>query len=176
MAKLWRDDRVKEWLKIWWLLLVVKHRTLGVYVLWTRLLAENLKSWGSSAWLVVDKQGSDAYQRMWRLSWRNGVWHNLRQPWLMTREHWMIHRVPSFLVVVWFGSSPMPYPLSPDSKLSLFLSLLVYRFEKASPSINHSLLSATMDDVRCMADFPSWEKISKLGMWRLKGQQWEMCF
>ncbi len=78
-------------------------------VLWTRLLVENLKSWGSSGWWWLSGE-SDVHPRMWWLCWRNGVWLELRQPWLITREHLMIYRRPSFLVVVWFGSSPMPSP------------------------------------------------------------------
>ncbi len=32
--------------------------------------------------------------------------------WVYIREYWMIYRGPSFLAVVWFGSSPTPFPLS----------------------------------------------------------------
>ncbi len=47
---------------------------------------------------------------------------------MSTREYWMNCRGPGFLAVVWFGSSPVPFPLLPRfSKLSLFLSLSVSR-------------------------------------------------
>jgi hypothetical protein len=36
---------------------------------------------------------------------------------LCTREYWMIYRGPGFLAVLWFGSSPTPFPPSPASKL-----------------------------------------------------------
>ncbi len=41
------------------------------------------------------------------------------------REDWMIYRGPSFLAGVWFGSTPSPPP--PVSKLSLFISLPMWR-------------------------------------------------
>ncbi len=44
-----------------------------------------------------------------------------------TREYWIIYRGPGLLVVVWFGSSPIPSPSSPLCKLSLFLCLPVCR-------------------------------------------------
>ncbi len=31
--------------------------------------------------------------------------------WLSVREYWMIYRGPGFLAVVWFGFSPIPFPL-----------------------------------------------------------------
>jgi hypothetical protein len=46
---------------------------------------------------------------------------------LITREYWMIYRGPGFLTVVWFGSSPAPFPPATVSKFSLFLSLPVCR-------------------------------------------------
>ncbi len=44
-----------------------------------------------------------------------------------TREYWMIYRGQSFLLVIWFGSSPTTFPTSPLSKSFLFLSLPVRR-------------------------------------------------
>ncbi len=70
-----------------------------------------------------------------------------------TKEYWMIYRGPRFLAVVWFGSQPTPFHPLPVSKLSLFLTLPVYRRqprgwgriesydgEKAWSSRKHSIL------------------------------------
>jgi hypothetical protein len=77
----------------------------------------------------VANGGSDAHPRMWWLCWRNGVWHwtetSWDWDWLMTREHWMIYRGPSFLGVVWFGCSPMPSP-------PLSLQQVIFSFSQSS--------------------------------------------
>ncbi len=41
--------------------------------------------------------------------------------WMGARKYWMIYRGPRFLAYVWFGSSPILFPTSSVSKLSLFL-------------------------------------------------------
>jgi hypothetical protein len=46
---------------------------------------------------------------------------------LITREYWRIYGGPGFFTVLWFGSSPAPFPLTPVSKFSIFLSLPVCR-------------------------------------------------
>jgi hypothetical protein len=84
--------------------------------------------------------------------------------WTGTREHPMIYRGPGFLAVVWFSSSPIPFPPYPISSLYLFISLPVlspveltgrrggggggggrgaksFDRKKALLSINHSILS-----------------------------------
>jgi hypothetical protein len=35
------------------------------------------------------------------------------------REYWMIYRDPNFLAVIWFGSSPTPFPLFLSASVSL---------------------------------------------------------
>ncbi len=78
-------------------------------------------------------------------------------PLVSLREYWMTYRGPSFLAVVWFGSSPTPPPHpSAVSKLSLFLLCVagreggerevrggteLYNRGKSWPSNNHSILS-----------------------------------
>ncbi len=78
------------------------------------------------------------------------------------REGWMIYRGSVFLSVVWFGSSPNPFPPCLSRQLPLFLSLPMcrrssllagdweggdgpgaesYDRKKARPSINRSILS-----------------------------------
>ncbi len=78
-----------------------------------------------------------------------------------SREYWMIPKGPGFLAVVWFGSSPTPFPPLLSASCLFFLSLPVcrrsslltgegggggggaksYDGEKAWLSINHSILS-----------------------------------
>jgi hypothetical protein len=74
---------------------------------------------------------------------------------IKSREDWIIYRGPSSLAVVWFGSTPSPFPHSPDSKLPLpvcrWSRLLageggggrgakLFDRKKAWSSMNHSIL------------------------------------
>jgi hypothetical protein len=42
-----------------------------------------------------------------------------------SREYWMIYRAPSFLAVVWFGSSPTPFPIPFPSASCLSFSVFL---------------------------------------------------
>ncbi len=81
--------------------------------------------------------------------------------WGITRKYWMNYRLPGFLAVVWFGSSPHPVPLFHQQVVSLSQSSCVspveltdgrgrgmvggwaksYDGEKAWSSINQLILS-----------------------------------
>jgi hypothetical protein len=98
------------------------------------------------------------------------------------KEYWIIYRGPSFLAVVWFGSSPAPPPLPSASCLSFSVFLrvaspveltdvrcggvVVWRGaksnlrEKAWPSINHSILSViSLAKQSCSSSQPEWKCI-----------------
>ncbi len=96
--------------------------------------------------------------KLWRSNSTLKLWFTLRR-----YLHWTIYRRPGFLAVVWFGSSPSPFPPSLVSKLDRRHTgrlrkrdnLLTgkggdgdggrgaesYVRKKAWPSINHSILS-----------------------------------
>jgi hypothetical protein len=94
-----------------------------------------------------------AYHKICTETWESPL------PWDACIGYWMIYREPDFLAIVWFGSSPIPFP-----KLSLFLMPAVclcvagsaywqergvgrnqiIRPRESWPSINHAVLSGYM--------------------------------
>jgi hypothetical protein len=120
---------------------------------------------------------------------RNRIWP-LWPVMVKTREYWMIDRGPGFLLVVWFGSSPIPFPPPSLSRLSLFLSLPVCRRsslptggggggargaksfdrEKERFSINHSILSGQNPCQQCKVSVV----LSRNGQCCYKGLQYPL--
>ncbi len=82
-------------------------------------------------------------------------------------EYWMIYRRPGFLAIVWFGSSPIPFPLSRQQVVSLSHTSCAssvhrafwreggggvvksYDKEKAWSSINYSILPGVQHARSC---------------------------
>ncbi len=107
---------------------------------------------------VIDKKSTHKYNSAGRSPYTYGLNTFI----ILPREDWMIYRGPSFLAVVWIGSTPAPSPLSRQLIGRLSKSSCVslvqltdgrrgggrgaesYDRQKAWTSINRSILSGTV--------------------------------